>query len=239
MRWWLGLVCLVILISCGRKAPPVPPEAARPEPPSDFRIVLHPLFAELSLAVPVEDIRGQSLQKIKAFEIEKVARRPYDRGPELKKLLRISFGRSPAQTSRFYYRDRDLRPGWCYLYRVRAVKGFRSRSDWTPPRRFCWSTPPQTPENLEARRLIPHTVFLSWSPVTEDLNGFSLRAPVLYRVWRRSLAGEMVFPPLAETSFFDTSVRAGEKYCYSVEPLLSYYDTLIPGFKTPEVCVTP
>ncbi len=233
------MVCLVILISCGRKGPPVPPEAARPEPPSDFRIVLHPLFAELSVEVPVEDIRGQSLKKIKAFEIEKVARPPEDRGPELRKILRVPFGRSPAETPRFYYRDRNLRPGWCYTYRLRAIKGFRSRSDWTPPRRFCWSIPPKTPENLEVRVLIPHTVFLSWSPVSEDLHGFPLQAPVLYRVRRRSLTEETAFPPFPETSFFDTSARRGERYCYTVEPLLSYYDTLIPGFKTPEVCLTP
>ncbi|MBX6422565.1 lipoprotein [Thermosulfurimonas sp. F29] len=239
MKRWVGLLILIILVSCGRKGPPLPPEAVRPEVPRDFRLTLHPLFAELSVRVPVEDIRGEALRRIKAFEIERVMRRPGGEGPELRKVLRVPFGGSPARSPRFYWRDRDLHPGWCYRYRVRAVKGWRSVSPWTPARKFCWSTPPRTPEGFEVHRILPHTVFLSWWPSRTDLHGLPLPGPVLYRIRRRSAGEEITFPPLRATSFFDSSARAGTRYCYSVEPLLSYYGTLVPGFRTPEICIIP
>ncbi len=233
------LFACLFLTGCGRKAPPVPPEAARPRPPSAFRVILHPFFVELTVRVPVEDIRGYDLRRIKAFEISRSARPAGRPGPELHRTFRVPFGKSPAQQPLFTYRDRDLRPGWCYTYRMRAIKGFRSVSAWTPSRGFCWTTPPRPPENLTARRLFPHTVFLSWNPVTLDLHRFPLHGRVLYRVRRRTPAGETTFPPVPEASFYDTSARAGIRTCYSVEPLLSYYGTLVPGPQSPEVCLIP
>ncbi|QJA06138.1 fibronectin type III domain-containing protein [Thermosulfurimonas marina] len=225
---------------CGRKGPPVPPEEARPEAPKDLRLLPRPLFVELRFKVPLEDVRGVPLKKIKAFEVERVCRPAEGPGPEIRTREKIPFGDSPSRLEEFLWRERRLRSGWCCRFRVRAVKGWRSRSDWTPPQALCWHTPPRTPEDFSVKVLVPHTVYLSWRPVKKDLQDFPLEHLVLYRVRRREGEGpSQVFPPIRETSLFDTSARAGKTYCYRVEPLLSYYGTLIPGFATPEICVTP
>ncbi|OAQ21032.1 lipoprotein [Thermosulfurimonas dismutans] len=240
---FIRLFVLFLFISgvtgCGKKGPPLPPEAVRPEPPKDFRIRLEPFFAELSFKIPVENIRGQALSRIKAFRIEK--RRYPAENPRLTMVqtLKIPFRGKLSEEERFYYRDRNLRPGFCYEYRVSAIKGFRSESDWTPPQKFCWFTPPKTPEGFEIKTLPLHQVFLTWKPVTRDLNDFALPGKPLYRIYRRSSRETRVFPPIPDNAFYDLSVQAGETYCYSVEPLLPYYGTLIPGFRTPEICARP
>ena len=236
----LSLFLLIFgIIGCGKKAPPRPPEEVRPEVPRDFRIQLRPLFAELSFKIPREDVRGRALSGLKGFRIEK-RRYPVNR-PRLTmvQVLSIPFKGRLEEQERFYYRDRNLRPGFCYQYRVSAIKGFRSRSDWTAPRRFCWTTPPKTPEGFEVKSFLFSQVFLTWKPVTRDLNDFPLPGPPRYRIYRRSPKETKVFPPISDHSFYDPSVRTGETYCYSVEPLLPYYGTIVPGFKTPEICVRP
>jgi len=235
----LILIGLSLLGGCGKKRPPLPPEAVRPEPPKYFQIQLKPFFAELSFKIPVENIRGQALSHIKAFRIEKKRYPVKNPAIVITQTFKVPFRGKLAEQERFFYRDRDLRPGFCYQYRVSAIKGFRSVSDWTPPQRFCWTTPPKTPENFQVKTLIPHQVFLSWDPVTSDLNGFPLPRKPLYRIYRRSLKETHLFPPIPDTAFYDQTAKRGQTYCYSVEPLLPYYGTLIPGFKTPEICVTP
>jgi len=240
LRVFFLVVLSLTLTWCGHKGPPVPPEEARPEAPKDLRLIPHPLFVEMRFRPPVEDIRGEVLKKIKSFEVERVCWPVEGRGPEIQEFRKIPFGRSPSRLKEFVWRERDLRSGWCCRWRVRAIKGWRSESSWTSPQALCWHTPPRTPEDFTVKVLLPHTVYLSWKPVRRDLQDFPLRYPVFYRIKRRERIGPpQAFPLIHETAFFDTSAQAGRTYCYSVEPLLSYYGTLVPGFSTPEICIRP
>jgi len=233
------LLIVVLTSSCGKKGPPLPPEEVRPKKPRNLTLKLHPQFAELSFKIPLENIKGEALSRIKAVWIEKQSYYPQNPSLRWTRIIKEPFKGDLSKEERFYWRDRGLKPGFCYQYRVAVVKGFRSRSDWSQSLNFCWTTPPQTPTGFEVRRLLPYQVFLSWDPVVTDQLGNALNRPPLYRVYRRCLARMLRFPLLEDTAFYDTTVPVGETCCYSVEPLLPYYGTLVPGFKTPEVCVKP
>ncbi len=217
----------------------MPPEAVRPERPQDLTLKLHPHFVELSFSLPLENVRGEALKGLKAILLEKRRYRPSDPALGWTKVLKLPFKGDLASERRFFWRDRELRPGFCYRYRVAVLKGFRSQSDWSEAQSFCWTVPPKPPEDFQVKVLVPHQVFLYWKPVTRNLWGEPLPVAPLYRLWRRSLKGETSFPPIADTSFYDETVIPGESYCYAVEALLPYYGTLVPSFKTPEFCVKP
>ncbi len=234
----LLFLSLIFLPACGKKGPPVPPEAARPEPPRKLQLRLHPLFAEISFKIPLEDIRGEALKDLKAFRIEKRQVPAGRSAPVMIRHLDLPFKGNLSETERFSYRDRHLRAGFCYTYRIAAIKGFRSVSDWSSSISFCWTTPPRSPEELEARRLLPKGVFLSWKPVTRDIRGSPLRR-VLYVVHRRSPEGSRKFPLITDTAFYDAEALPQKTYCYAVEPFIPYYGTLVPGFRSPEVCLKP
>lgn len=70
-------------------------------------------------------------------------------------------------------------------------------------------TPPTTPGNLRVTGSTSSRIDLAWNPSTDNLSGVAA-----YRIYRNGRLLATV--PSTQTSFRDTGVKAGERYCYQV-----------------------
>ena len=244
MRKFLALIgsLLLILLACGKKTPPKPPQAVRPRPPEDLNVSLHFWGAELSFKIPRKKVDGNPLDGLKGFRILRRAE-PVS-GPKrfYEKEFFIPLDSKMFETlKRYHFNDRALKPGFRYFYEVRAVRGWRCISDPARSPSFAWYTPPEAPRNLVARAWDSY-VFLSWKPPEKFLDGRPAPGEFFkYRIYRFK-PGELRKPLpvlVPETAYFDYDVRNGELYCYQVAAAFNYYGSLIEGPLSNKACGRP
>lgn len=113
------------------------------------------------------------------------------------------------------YQDEGLAPGTEYEYRVSAVNGDGLESDPSDPARATTpraddTTPPTTPEGLEATALSPRQVQLSWLPSSDPESGIAR-----YEVYRDGVS----VGPSTETTFTDGDLQPDTEYDYQVSAI--------------------
>jgi hypothetical protein len=117
-RWGLALAMLVL--ACGRKAAPIAPELARPDPAENLAAIATPAGVKLTWLRPVKYSGGQRMNDLAGFDID---RAPGDGGTPT--FVEVGTLEVPEQT-RFRkerhveWVDTTATPGARYLYRVRA-----------------------------------------------------------------------------------------------------------------------
>jgi hypothetical protein len=119
-----GAVCTIAillalsLVSCGRKAPPRPPEDILPKTISDLKATNVPEGIQLSWSRPVMYADGTRMTDLAGFVIERAVgtepRAVFQRVSTLEVRDRDRF----RQIKHFQYVDRDTVPAMTYQYRV-------------------------------------------------------------------------------------------------------------------------
>jgi len=237
--FWVA--AFLLLVSCGKKTNPRPPEAVRPKPPEKVEVALHFWGAELTFKIPHQKIDGHPLPKLKSFQILRLGESL--EGPEARFEKRIEIPICEEGFERlkyFVYHDRDLRSGTLYVYVIRAVRGWRCVSDPVRSPAFSWHTPPAAPKGLKAQGK-DSLVVLSWQPIKHFRDGSPLKGGLKYRLYRRFPEGP--FKALAglieRPSFEDHEVKNENTYCYRVAGVYEYFGSLIEGPPSKEACATP
>ena len=128
LRWRLGVAAVLLLAACGRKASPIAPELARPEPPGDLSAIATPEGVRLGWLRPQRYSGGQRMNDLAGFAVERApgegATPAFTRIGTLEVQDRTRF----RKERHMEWTDRDVTPGVRYLYRVRALTldGYRS-----------------------------------------------------------------------------------------------------------------
>ncbi len=238
MRVFVIFCMLVTLLTaCGRRVPPLPPEAVRPMPPQDLRLSLGPKGATVCFKLPRLKIDGHPLPGLKGVRVKRVCK-----GQDLRKgpCAKTFFLRLPAkswQTGRFCFTDKDLPQGREIHYIIQVVRGWRCASDPVASPSFVWHVPPAAPVRLVARGG-DAKVCLRWPPVKEFLDGTPLSPQALfYRIYRFQGDRVVLLPKrVKNTHFCDEGLANQKTYCYRVQAVFSYQGTLLPGPKSPKAC---
>ncbi|OAG28114.1 fibronectin type III domain-containing protein [Thermodesulfatator autotrophicus] len=231
------------LIACGKKTPPKPPLAVRPEAPKNISVTLHFWGAELSFDIPRQKVDGEPLDGLEGVRIVRYEESLFPPYYRHEKNFWIPFSSEMFKNlRRYHFNDRDLKEGYRYTYYIYAVRGWRCVSDPGQSKPFAWHVPPGQVKNLKA---IPGdaVVVLSWAPVKNFMDQRPAKgSSFLYRVYRRK--DQRVLPKpitglLNGTSFQDIAVVNGKSYGYSVAAVFNFMGSLIEGPKSEEVWVTP
>ena len=203
---------LLALISCGKKAPPLPKGAPMPETVGDFKGEVRDGVLFLSFIAPVRsvgDTSGAGPQTWAGFNILKSCT---GCGGSLEPWREIRLTDKTGYTiykGRLYFYDSDLMPGLDYTYRVvpfaeAAIQGAASNMY-----SIKWQRTPKPPRDIVAKAG-DNSVDLSWT--SEE--------GVLYNVYRFD---DDTYPlePINQTllttaAFTDRTAQNGKRYRYEV-----------------------
>lgn len=128
LRWRLVAAAALLLAACGRKASPIAPELAQPEPPGNLSAIATPDGVKLDWLRPQRYSGGQRMNDLAGFGIERApgegATPAFTQIGTLEVQDRTRF----RKERHMEWTDRDVTPGVRYLYRVRALTldGYRS-----------------------------------------------------------------------------------------------------------------
>ncbi len=237
------LAALLLVGGCGKKTPPVPPQVAVPAAINDLHYELDLDGVMLSWSWPRQTEKGGELRRIKQFIVERAAESAGEFCPDCPKRYRqlalVEGGPVPDKrmAQPLSYRDRDLRPGYHYSYRVRSSLGWRVESAPSEAVTVAWQVGLTAPENLTARAG-EREVTLDWRAPVRDLDGKAINEPLTYQVYRREIG--QTFHLLGEVQgkpgYLDRRVGSGTTYEYRIRAFRASGGT---GAFSPVVAATP
>lgn len=231
---------------CGYKNDPVPPESVVPKAVEDLRYVIDESGVTLTWSYPVKTIKGSEIKDISAFDIYRAVV-PLDDYCEncpipFGEPVEIPGGVTSMEGKRrgAEYKTSLLRSGHKYFFKLRSKTSWWASSADSNVVSFVWHIPVKAPEGLNA---VPADtrITLTWSPVTELVNGDAAEGKVSYQVMR-SQGGkefELVSGLVGATRFVDTRVINGKKYFYKVQSQLDYKGNEVAGGVSDIVTVSP
>jgi len=227
-KLFLVSLFLVLLCSCGKKSPPLTLRESTPLPPS-LEVKACPAGALLFIKLPSYNQAGYLMWSIKAVKI----RRCLSVNCTSPHYTTLHPAIHPALPLIFYL-DTNLKPDKCYFYSIKVEKNFLVSTKYTPPKKFCWASPPAPPKNFKLKRLKNQKILLSWKPPRLNLLNKPIKCTVtFYQVERLSPKKSKVFW-VRKTYFVDST---SQDSCYRVRALLAVNGTLVPGMYTPLLCV--
>lgn len=237
---------LLLLSSCGFKAPPVPPETVVPVAIADLRYSVDTDSTNFTWSYPTETISGIKIEEIDSFELFR-AEIPLDevcgncpipfREPEELPGGMVFDGEIPVKGS---YQASALKSGYKYYFSLRSRLNWWAASADSNIASFTWFTPVEAVPNFVAQPG-DGNISLKWDQVSSLSDGMPLNYPVKYQVQRSFNGSEFkdVGIPIELTSYTDERVDLGKEYIYRIQPLMSYQGELIPGLLSKEIISTP
>ncbi len=236
-------VLLLGLVSCGRKAPPVPPGTLRPQPIKNFAFRVTEKGIELKWLVPLRNMDGSPLAWIKGFRLYR-ARVPVDSAcdtcpPSFENPVWIPFGAKPKVAQTITYEDRTVRPGMIYTYKVITDKGWLNLSDSSNLITAAWHMPPDVPSQVSFK-LTLKGIKISWTGPQTWADGTPLDEKVVYRVYRSrhgSGTWKIISDLLDRTECLDLTAKRGRDYLYKVAAVIIYHNTQIEGNRSEPIHV--
>ena len=236
----LLLITIVLVVACGRKAPPVPWESIVPKRIVDLKAIPKDGRLLLEWPVPKENTDKSALTDLAEFKIlrsEGALIAGECRGCEEKpkviyemKLDSREEGR--GKTMSIFFEDQEARK--VYVYQVVSINRRGNPSSPSNPVTVYWDYPPYPPRMVKGERG-DKRVDLSWEPV-EGATG--------YRVYRKGEGEEFPIQPLSRVpltvaQYTDLNVENEKRYYYSVRAVRRVVKTDVEGKGSLDVPATP
>ncbi len=228
-----GIVCigvLVMLVGCGRKTPPVPPNSVIPEPIRTLQYRADDTGATLWWTYPERSIDGRSIENIRTFHLHKAMIPEADYCQECPvvydQVIKVD-GRGAEPKATLTYVDKDLQPGYHYVYMVQSDSGWRIKS--AESNRVDFSQQPALLSPMDVAVEVGDLVLtLTWLPVTKRDDG-SEAVDVQYQVYRGTSRTKLapVGGVTPEPRYVDRGVANEQTYYYNVRAV-----TIADGFQT-------
>jgi hypothetical protein len=222
------------LVSCGRKAPPLPLEKSIPQVPG-LSAEVESQALKLLIDLPSQTSGGSYLTSIKALIIEK--REVFLDDPKKKeKQTEIKLKpRLHSAATLFIYTDEKVAPRRLYIYRVKAKKDFLVESPFSEEVRIYFRYPPKAPVNLKVIELYPAYYLLRFEPVYEDIKSLPLELPLEFTL-ERIRDGKSFYIDLKNKTEYTFTKEGEQKECFRVQARFRYFTTEIKGPFSRELC---
>ena len=223
-----------LLVSCGRKAPPLPIEKSIPQVPG-LSAEVEGQAIKLLIDLPSQTSGGNYLTSLKALIIEK--REVFLDDPKKKeKQTEIKLKpRLHSAATLFIYTDEKVAPRRLYIYRVKAKKDFLVESPFSEEVRIYFRYPPKAPVNLKVIELYPPYYLLRFEPVYEDIKGLPLELPLEFTL-ERIREGKSSNIDLKNKTEYTFTKEGEQKECFRVQARFRYFTTEIKGPFSRELC---
>jgi hypothetical protein len=128
----LLLTTLLLVVACGKKGPPVPPETFAPSPVKYLVVSGKPNAIVINWEAPNTNASADLLDDLSGFEIKKA--KVFDKlQPRFRKLVKIPLGDVIAgEQKKFTYSDTDVAAGDTYEYFISAynLDGTQGATNW-------------------------------------------------------------------------------------------------------------
>jgi hypothetical protein len=223
-----------LLVSCGRKAPPLPIEKSIPQVPG-ISAEVEGQAIKLLIDLPSQTSGGSYLTSLKALVIEK--KEVFLDDPK-KKEKRAEIKLKPrlhSAATLFIYTDEKVAPRRLYIYRVKAKKDFLVESPFSEEVRIYFRYPPKAPVNLKVIELYPAYYLLRFEPVYEDIKGLPLELPLEFTL-ERIRDGKSSYIDLKNKTEHTFTKEGEQKECFRVQARFRYFTTEIKGPFSRELC---
>jgi len=223
-----------LLVSCGRKAPPLPIEKSIPQVPG-LSAEVEGQAIKLLIDLPSQTSGGSYLTSLKALIIEK--REVFLDDPK-KKEKRTEIKLKPrlhSAATLFIYTDEKVAPRRLYIYRVKAKKDFLVESPFSEEVRIYFRYPPKAPVNLKVIELYPPYYLLRFEPLYEDIKGLPLELPLEFSL-ERIREGKSSHIDLRNKTEYTFTKEGEQKECFRVQARFRYFTTEIKGPFSRELC---
>ena len=231
----LGFFLIVLLfVSCGKKAPPLPIEKSIPQVPG-LRAEVGGEGIRLFIELPSHTSGGAYLTSLKALIIE---RREILLDDPKKKEKRTEIKVKPklhSAATLFIYTDEKVLPRRLYIYRVKAKKDFLVESPFSEDVRVYFRYPPKAPLNLNVIEVSPSYYLLRFDPVYEDIKGLPIELPLEFTL-ERIRDGKSSYVDLKDRREYTFTKQGEQKECLRVQARFRYFATEIKGPFSRELC---
>jgi fibronectin type 3 domain-containing protein len=231
---------LMVMVSCGKKAPPVPWESIVPKRivdlvalPREGRLLLEwTAPKENTDKTPLIDLEGFQVLRSEGLLIGDQCRGCGEKPKPVYEMKLSGKGEEKGKRLSIFIEDHE--PGKVYVYQIVSVNRKGHPSSPSNPIRVYWGAPLNPPKSIKGEQQ-DKRVDLSWEPV-EGASG--------YNVYRRGedesfSSRPLNREPLLEAHFTDLSVENDRKYIYSVRSLRRVVKTDVEGKGSQEIAVIP
>ena len=219
MKRGIFLVVFLLLMGCGRKTSPVPPDAVIPEAIANLKYRVDDTGVTLSWTYPKRSIDGKHIENIRVFHLHKAKIPEFDYCggcPVLYNEVVNIDARGTKPNGSVIYLDTDLQPGFHYVYMVQSDSGWYITSSESNRVDFSYQSILRAPLNPKIA-VGDHELMITWSPVTEHDDGTKV-TDVTYQVYRGtsrmklSPCGDVVDQP----EFVNKGIPNERTYYYNV-----------------------
>lgn len=227
---------LAVFSSCGRKTDPLTPDSPRPEAVRITKVMVRDNVAYLSWPLPSRNVEGKAMPpgQIRSFQVFRAEIGQDRKRSRFREVALIETARpvdAELTGGTVVWRDRDLRYGQIYVYRVRVESAQGWLSSYSDEVRVVPLLTVAAPKNVTALGG-DRDVVLSWEPVKSKMDGSRHEGFVGYHVYRGTASGKYDDKPLtpepARTAGYkDTAVVNGRTYYYMVRAV----DSPVPPWR--------
>ena len=238
MKRLILLSLLVLLVGCGRKTPPVPPNAVIPQAINNLQYKADETGVTLSWFYPKQSVDGQKIKNIRSFLLHKamIPEADYCEGCPVRydQVIKID-ARDTEPKGRLTYVDTDLQPGYHYVYMVQSASGWRIRSNDSNRVNFGHESSLLAPMEVMVE-VGDQSLTLTWQPVSERDDG-SDATNVQYQVYRGSSRTSLkpVGAVVTEPRFEDLQIDNEKTYYYNVRAVTVAGDFHTTGYASATV----
>lgn len=206
----ISVILLLSLISCGKKAPPLPKGARIPAPVGDFKGEVKDGVLFLSFVMPTSNLDGTPIQGLAGFRIFKSCTGCEGRLERWREIRLTDTAGFTVFQNRIYLYDDDLVEKQNYAYQVVAFTEKEVSGAPSPVYSITWEKTPRPPREVRAEA-DDRRVELSWNREEDG---------VFYNVYRFHGDAYPLEPVnrllLTNTFFTDRGVENGKRYRYEV-----------------------
>ncbi len=242
--FFLPFFFVLLLVGCGKKTMPVPPQTVVPESITDLQYALDQTGVTLTWSFPGRLENGERLSSIENFRLSRamVALEEYCTGCPLPfSHVTIEGGRlADSEEKRIaIYQETDLQKGHRYFFKVQSRSGWWSYSGDSNVIFFDWDSPPNSPFSLDVKSA-DSALYLTWQGPEKLMDGTRITDGLSYQLYRSDNplivpagADDQGFLPLGgligKVGFVDKGVINGKAYYYFVRAFRSHGETLQGG----------